>query len=250
MQLQEISPLLALPKTGQTTSYRNGDDSELQTGQNRPTTRFVLYGNNTARDGQTRLTWISQPELILPGGPIGGVNEVLSAEGQWASDHGAYSIGDLVQGDGDPDVLFYVTISDHTASAANQPPNAGMWVVTPWTSSSSDLTSPARMNWNDAMDNSTGSDLDGAGLSTAGHADWYLPNIKELYSIWEAERDAPMLDSDIFPNTQDQYWSSTTRKSASNFAKLMNFATSGVLGNLTKAGIVFVRPVRGGVRRA
>lgn len=47
-----------VPKTGQTTSYRTGDDGDLQKGVQWPYPRFVDNGDGTVTDNLTGLTWL------------------------------------------------------------------------------------------------------------------------------------------------------------------------------------------------
>ncbi|OPZ12315.1 MAG: hypothetical protein BWZ07_01400 [Alphaproteobacteria bacterium ADurb.BinA280] len=56
------------------------------------------------------------------------------------------------------------------------------------------------------------SDLDGDGsVGFAGHADWRLPNIKELSALNEACRRQPAVNDQVFPNAPTGiHWSSTT----------------------------------------
>lgn len=54
---------LWLPRTGQTTSYRDHDDGYYEAG-NPHATRFVANGNNTVFDRATGLTWIADPSQL------------------------------------------------------------------------------------------------------------------------------------------------------------------------------------------
>lgn len=50
------------------------------------------------------------------------------------------------------------------------------------------------------------------GSTYAGHADWRLPNIKELYSTVETCRDRPTINLEVFPTTDGggtEVWSSS-----------------------------------------
>lgn len=46
-------------------------------------------------------------------------------------------------------------------------------------------------------------------LTLGGHSDWRLPHKKELLSIVNLQRYNPAIDSSLFPNTKETYWSST-----------------------------------------
>jgi hypothetical protein len=68
-----------LPRTGQTTSYANGDDGDFQAGNPRgvsggaiQATRFIDNLNGTISDRATGLQWVKTPELIIPGVPAAG----------------------------------------------------------------------------------------------------------------------------------------------------------------------------------
>ncbi len=50
--------VIALPQTGQTTSYATGDDGDLQEGVAWPTPRFVANGDGTLTDQLTGLVWL------------------------------------------------------------------------------------------------------------------------------------------------------------------------------------------------
>jgi uncharacterized protein DUF1566/lectin-like protein/putative Ig domain-containing protein/List-Bact-rpt repeat protein len=49
---------VSLPKTGQTTSYSDGDDGNLQMGITWPNPRFTVNGDGTVLDNLTGLTWL------------------------------------------------------------------------------------------------------------------------------------------------------------------------------------------------
>lgn len=94
-------------------------------------------------------------------------------------------------------------------------------------------------NWQEA--------LDIADTSTfAGFSDWRLPNIKELRSIAAYDRYDPSINSDIFPNTPNSYfWSSSPYVSSSNEAWGYNFGT-GFDDYVNRNNNYYVRLVRGG----
>ena len=51
--------------------------------------------------------------------------------GTWATST-AYSVNDLVQGDGSPDTLLYRCVSAHTSDGTNEPPNDTYWAQVQW----------------------------------------------------------------------------------------------------------------------
>jgi len=235
------TPKLWLPRTGQTTSYADGDDGYFQAGNPR-VTRFVDNLNGTVSDRATGLQWVKQPELIIPGAVgIHATNQIQSAEGEWAGDHGTYTAGDLVVGDGDPDALFHVCIQTHTAAGDKEPPNATYWRETVWTASAADLETPAQSNWADAVGNSYA-------LEYAGYGDWRLPNLLELMSLRVSN--SAVRWPTVFTNGQmASCWTSTTpRASVSTYASTANFANSYyITAPYAKTDATrYVRPVRGG----
>ncbi|MDX1957356.1 MAG: DUF1566 domain-containing protein [Leptospiraceae bacterium] len=67
------------------------------------------------------------------------------------------------------------------------------------------------------------------GLSLAGRA-WRLPSVKELKSIVDLTRTtAPTIDTSIFPNTNSNYWSSSTNHSSPTLAWSVNFDTAAMV---------------------
>jgi hypothetical protein len=53
-----------VPKTGQTTSYRAGDDGDLETGVAWPNPRFTDLGDGTVKDNLTGLEWVQAPHSL------------------------------------------------------------------------------------------------------------------------------------------------------------------------------------------
>ncbi len=56
-------PLVPVAKTGQTTSYRTGDDGDLQKGVAWPSPRFTDNGDGTVKDNLTGLMWAKDANL-------------------------------------------------------------------------------------------------------------------------------------------------------------------------------------------
>ncbi len=86
------------------------------------------------------------------------------------------------------------------------------------------------------------------GLDFAGHADWRLPNLKELMSIVDYGRYNPCIDVAYFPNTtNDYYWTSSTSSGNANDGWYVTFSF-GVISGFNKTAQAFdVRAVRGPV---
>ncbi len=61
--------LWGLPKTGQTTKYKTGDDGDLEKGYPRTGPRFTNNGDGTITDNATGLMWVQEPGAI--GGNFG-----------------------------------------------------------------------------------------------------------------------------------------------------------------------------------
>jgi hypothetical protein len=82
-----------------------------------------------------------------------------------------------------------------------------------------------------------------------GHADWRLPNVKELLSLRDLSRSmSPAVDLQAFPGTLGApFWSSTTVAPTAGNAWAVGFAF-GETSQLAKTDALYVRLVRGGQR--
>jgi len=212
-----------LPRTGQTVSYGVGDDGYFQTGCPRAT-RFVDLGDGTVVDRATGLTWVKQPELMIPGeANVHATNQVQAARGNWAAETD-YVAADLVAQGG----LFYVCAQVHTSGVFADDLAAGNWRQTIWTASADNLTTPSVLTWADALARCLGTRWNAStGLLYAGHDDWRLPNVQEFASLGCRDNlngtpaELPNLSGDQY------YWTSTT---------MPVYTTQAFLGRLRYAG--------------
>lgn len=197
-----------LPKTGQTTPYKDYDDGNYQKGLPLSGDRFTDIGDNTILDNVTGLQWINRPELIIPHGL--NSNDVGVEKGDWVSG-GPYAAGDIVT---DPDYTAWICLIANTNTAADfateRAANPTYWQQSIWaTSNGSGGVNPTTMVW--CNDWGTPDALTACnGISAGGFSDWRLPNVKELMSIVDYGRVSPAIDP-IFDNCQSyDYWSGTT----------------------------------------
>lgn len=84
-------------------------------------------------------------------------------------------------------------------------------------------------------------------LDFGGHADWRLPNAKELHSIVHYGESYPAIARAFFPNTRnDLYWSSTTYSAASStFAFAVDFRVGTFQAPGKSTTFCYLRAVRG-----
>ena len=84
-----------------------------------------------------------------------------------------------------------------------------------------------------------------ATLRTAGFADWRVPTVEELFCLADRTRRRPAIDTDYFPETQpDWFWSSTLDASSpSDCAWFVDFGR-GYSGWNGQGSESFVRAVR------
>jgi len=85
-------------------------------------------------------------------------------------------------------------------------------------------------------------------LTLGGHADWRLPDVRQLQSLVNYGMHDPAIDSTYFPgtNTDDSYWSSTTVLTSLDLAWSLDFQDGKVEddSDVWKPGGNYVRCVR------
>jgi hypothetical protein len=79
-----------------------------------------------------------------------------------------------------------------------------------------------------------------------GHADWRVPNVKELSSLLTFGRSNPAIDTTAFPSTPNSYqWSSTTNDNTTAQAQAAQFGYGDVRGQTKDTQKYHCRLVRG-----
>ncbi len=99
-------------------------------------------------------------------------------------------------------------------------------------------TTPASMNWNEALAYCTN-------LSLGAFTDWRLPNRKELVNLSDYGRYSSAIDPAFQSTISNNYWSSTTYAGDATYAWYVDFRT-GVQDGNNKARNDYVRCVRAG----
>lgn len=121
------------------------------------------------------------------------------------------------------------------------------WAANPTTLGAAFYTAGAlvQFNWAAAVDACEG-------LTYAGFADWYLPNLIELLSLLDLSRtSAPMADALITGLAAGYHWTSTPQtQAATTYAHVVSMATAYVATTaaLKSTGTYYALPCRGGRR--
>ncbi len=117
-----------------------------------------------------------------------------------------------------------------------------MWMRCSLGQSGSDCSigSATSYNWQSALESVAVTN----DTSPGGYSDWRLPNMKELASIVEVKCEIPAINANIFPNTkQSYYWSSSPYAGNSKIVWVVTFGT-GLENHSFKTNPYFVRLVR------
>lgn len=102
-------------------------------------------------------------------------------------------------------------------------------------------------NWREEQVEKTAAAL--AALTTAGHRDWRIPTVEELFTLPDRTRTSPAIDTTFFPECESEwYWTSTPYAPApGEYAWHVGFY-GGSAGDVPRGNDGFVRAVRAGQR--
>lgn len=144
---------------------------------------------------------------------------------------------DYLLSGGQPNYTIYNPVGTSSVTVDNR--TGLMWVTNP-----NDASVGGNNSWENVLTAcETGI---GAAGTYAGYSDWRLPNIRELASIVDYDRQTPAINTAYFLNTQNNtYWSSTTVTPATTSAWFVNFI-DGSVGSNAKTNPYYIRCVRGG----
>ncbi|KKN52586.1 hypothetical protein LCGC14_0611380 [marine sediment metagenome] len=164
----------------------------------------------------------------------------------YARKYVALSTGDYA---GTTDIIVNgKTIAMENACVIDQ--NSGLMWLKNTPDSDIGVGNDGQLYWIDAVNNE---DIftfcDAANTQTlAGHSDWRVPNVFELFSlvVEDAGIGAPYIDTTYFQCISAYYWPSTTYPTGAAGALLVAFDLGRVYGGTKTTGLYYVRLVRGG----
>ena len=240
---------IGLPRTGQTTSHRTGDDGGLEYGLRRYPTRaaeWIDMGDGTVLDRATGLFWVKQPSLIIPGAVgVHATNQIQGISGDWANAQvyaKAILAKDTVGSTYWVSAVAHLSATFPTTFAEDRAANPTYWRQTVWVSDAADPPTPAAVNWNTAIDNCLA-------LEYAGRTDWRLPNIGELSSVVNHATTTPPNAYSPLVVAEAIHWTSTTRPATATYAFYVSFVYDRYLmSTQAKANAYNVLPCAGGCR--
>ena len=253
--------------TPQTESHHDDDDGDLEKGVTRSynilttgdytgTTNIVINGkthalsNNCVIDERTGLMWPRD----VPDGDIGAdtdgklfwdqytlsaelctfatAGDTITADALTPFDDDALCVGRKITISGTTNNNGVVTVTGITTSEITVSEN-----LTDENSVSTTFATLGDLIW-DVMEQANTNSL-------GGHADWYIPNVFQLFSIADLSQHDPAVDGTAFPATPDEpHWTSTTQADATTFAFYIDF-DRGVLSVRAKTPKqLYVRLVR------
>ena len=177
---------------------------------------FTDLGNQTIKDNNTGLIWMKCSMSEVSGVPLAG-------DCSFVGDTGSVAANEIRA-----DFEFCNTSNNNCNGGAStlnlQPP--------PWGGSNSSIWTSC----NDANSTPVG--------GFAGKTNWRVPTRDELSSLLDFSKSSAPLINDLFPNTQSDYWSSTTYSFNTNSAWHVGFDT-GSIGFITKTNDFYLRCVSG-----
>lgn len=225
------------------------------------TTQTLSPLNDTVAAGYYTATTLSTVDSDLAGGNIKEDVVIFGKTGTYVGSGGGGlpETGQTTQYDGKPDDGFYQmgtakSYTDNGDGTVTDNVTGLMWELK--TASGTGIHAyDTTYTWANAFDVFIATLNAGAGF--AGHTDWRIPNIYELFSICllEATNGTPSIDKTVFGDgtgtggtyyTQSgTYWSSTTDPNRASDALYVEFIGGTVYLNL-KIANYYVRAVRGG----
>lgn len=255
--------------TGQTTSYKTGDDGDLElgipkdytiltTGQYSGTTNITINGkthalsNNCVWDNRTGLMWAR----YVPNADIGPAGNGLLFWEQWTLEDKTDISFDNASGEirsGAAEFNTDALCAGRKLTVTGSTSNDGTYTVSAITTGAiTTVEGVADEAAGDTITIATVDDLiwdclDQANTnSLGGHSNWRIPNYLELPSIVNLGNCSPAIDTTVFPSTLANYhWTSSTYPCNSAYAWTVSF-TNGYVGSTTKRTTKFyVRLVRG-----